>query len=357
MTAVSDRSPVLEVEHVAVHLPIASEHSLRSASRSVRAVDDVSFSVEVGETLGIVGESGCGKSTLLRAIASLMKPTAGAVRVNGTLRSSLSASALRNTRAEVQLVFQNATRSLNPRRRIGATLSDPLRRRGFNATERTRETYRLLDLVGLTHDQAHRLPRELSGGQCQRIGIARALAARPSVILFDEPVSALDTSVQAQILNLLLDLQEEGSLTYIFVAHDLAIVRQVCARVAVMYLGQIVEMGAVTDLYSSPRHPYTTALLEASPIPDPTISAARRNHPGLPGEPPSPLDPPGGCRFHPRCPRRTRICEVTPPPLTRYSDGRLTACHHPLSVTRELLESASLSTASPIAAGRNLPTG
>ena len=290
------------------------------------AVDRVSVAVEEGETLAVVGESGSGKSTLARCLTLLEPPTSGTVRLRGQDVTHARGAALRAVRRQIQMVFQDPYGSLNPRKRVLDIVADPLRAQGVPRREARGRAEALLAEMGLRPEQMHRRPREFSGGQRQRIGIARALAPRPSLVVADEPVSALDVSVQAQIVNLMADLQAAHGLTYVVIAHDLGLVRQIASRVAVMYLGRIVETAPAEALYAAPRHPYTAALLSAVPIPDPTVRRAREP---LLGEPPSPMDPPAGCRFHTRCARATERCRVEPPAL-RPLGPSLAACHHPL---------------------------
>ncbi len=341
-------APLVEVAHL--------QHSFRSSGRgrpAVRAVDDVSFSLGAGETLGLVGESGCGKSTLARSVLRLLEPSAGTIRFAGRDITALGARALRPLRREMQMVFQDPTGALNPRRRVGSIVSAPMRWQGagrFAAEQWTRE---LLVRVELAPEHAGRFPHELSGGQRQRVGIARALALEPRLVVLDEPVSALDVSVQAQIVNLLEDLQRDLGLAYLFVAHDLDVVRHVSDRVAVMYAGKIVELAPAAALYERPVHPYTAALLAAAPVPDPRRARARPRPVG--GEHPDPSAPPPGCRFHPRCPAATAICRTEEPPLTEYPGGRLAACHHPLAVGPQELAAAARSAASPRSASHRLP--
>jgi oligopeptide/dipeptide ABC transporter ATP-binding protein len=313
---------LLEVEHVVMHYP--------ARGGEVHAVDDVSFVLREGETLGVVGESGCGKTTLARCMVRLLRPTGGRIRFRGHDITTASRRQLRPLRAQLQMVFQDPQASLNPRKRVGQIIGTALRLRGLSgpaAEERMRE---LLRVVGLDAAHAARFPHEFSGGQRQRIGVARALAMEPRLIVLDEPVSALDVSIQAQVINLLDDLQDEFGLSYVFVAHDLSVVRHVSDRIAVMYLGKVMELSPAEELYSRPIHPYTAALLAAIPVPDPRENRARPR-PVLGGEPPDPMSPPPGCRFHTRCPRATDICRRVEPPLVEHADGHLAACHHPLN--------------------------
>jgi len=326
-------SPLLEVRNVVKHFPIKSGLLIDREVGQVRAVDDVSFTLADGETLGLVGESGCGKSTLCRTILQLLEPTSGSVLFEGEEIAGSSRRALRPLRREMQMIFQDPYASLNPRRRVGQIVGDPMTLHGVaSGAEQKRRVQELLDRVGLSPEHYNRFPHEFSGGQRQRIGIARALALRPRLIVADEPVSALDVSIQAQILNLLEELQEELSLTYLFVSHDLGVVRHVSDRIAVMYLGKIVEIGPADELYSKPIHPYTLALLSAVPIPDPKENAAREPL-VLEGDVPSPANPPAACSFHPRCPWASEVCSEVEPELVDYGDGHLAACHHPLNVS------------------------
>ena len=322
---------LLEVKDLVKHFPIKSGVIVDREIGAVKAVDGVSFTVAQGETLGLVGESGCGKSTLARTIFQLLKPTSGSVKFNGVELTTLSKRALRPLRRDMQMVFQDPYASLNPRKRIGQIIGDPLKFHGIaDGKELRSQVEELLDRVGLPTEHFNRYPHEFSGGQRQRIGIARALALKPKLIIADEPVSALDVSVQAQIINLLRDLQGEFGLTYIFVAHDLGVVRHVADRVAVMYLGKIAEMGSAKEVYSNPVHPYTEALLSAVPIPDPRANAQRQER-VLEGDVPSPAAPPSACRFHTRCPYATEICSDVEPELVRHRGTQWAACHHPLN--------------------------
>ncbi len=321
---------LLEVRNLVKHFPIKSGIFFDRQVGAVQAVDDVSFSVKAGETLGLVGESGCGKSTLARSILQLLRPTSGSVIFRGTELTELSNRQLRPLRREMQMIFQDPYASLNPRKRIGQIVGDPLSLHGVaSGAELKRKVEELLDRVGLSAEHYDRFPHEFSGGQRQRVGVARALALEPKLIIADEPVSALDVSIQAQIINLLEDLQEEFELTYVFVAHDLGVVRHVSDRIAVMYLGKIVEIGPAEDVYNNPIHPYTVSLLSAVPIPDPRQNAERELT-VLEGDVPSPANPPQACRFHTRCPRATEICSEVEPQLIDYGRGHFAACHHPV---------------------------
>ena len=328
-------TPLLEVSGLVKHFPLKAGVLFDREVARVRAVDGVDLRVEPGETLGLVGESGCGKSTLARTILQLLEPTAGSVRFEGREIAGLGHRALRPLRREMQMIFQDPYASLNPRKRIGQIVGGPMELHGLaRGRELRRQVGELLERVGLSPEHTNRYPHEFSGGQRQRIGIARALALNPKLVIADEPVSALDVSIQAQIVNLLEDLQDEFDLTYIFVAHDLGVVRHVSDRIAVMYLGKIVETGPADDVYSHPVHPYTEALLSAVPIPDPRANRARREH-VLKGDVPSPADPPEACRFHTRCPRATGICSELEPALVSHRPDHLAACHHPLNSDRE----------------------
>ena len=324
-------APLLEVTDLVKHFPIQGGILVNRAVGAVRAVDGVSFAIQPGETLGLVGESGCGKSTLARTILQLLSPTSGSVRFEGTEIAGMGRKKLRPLRREMQMIFQDPYASLNPRKRIEQIVGDPMKLHGIaEGKELRKQTEELLERVGLAPEHISRFPHEFSGGQRQRIGIARALALKPKLIIADEPVSALDVSIQAQIINLLEDLQEEFHLTYIFVAHDLGVVRHVADRVAVMYLGKIAEMGPADDVYANPVHPYTEALLSAVPIPDPRANCARQER-ILEGDVPSPADPPSACRFHTRCPYATEICSEVEPEFIRHRGKQWAACHHPLN--------------------------
>jgi oligopeptide/dipeptide ABC transporter ATP-binding protein len=330
------RKPLVEVEGLRKYFPIKSGVLQREVAR-VHAVDDVSVTIYEGETLGLVGESGCGKSTFGRCVVRLLEPTAGEIRFAGRPIANLGMRQLRPLRREMQMVFQDPYASLNPRKRVGSIIGTPMKIHKIgSAAERKQRVQELLETVGLSPEHYNRFPHEFSGGQRQRIGVARALALRPKLVVADEPVSALDVSIQAAMVNLFESLQEELGLTYVFIAHDLGVVRHVSDRIAVMYLGKLVELSPAEELYSRPIMPYTEALLSAVPIPDPDLSA-RRERIVLEGDVPSPISPPSGCRFHPRCRYATEICSQVEPPLTDYGNGHLAACHHPLNVDQETL--------------------
>jgi oligopeptide/dipeptide ABC transporter ATP-binding protein len=336
---------LLVVDGVKKYFPITKGILLRREVGSVKAVDDVSFSVKRGETLGIVGESGCGKSTLARCITRLIDPSAGTITFDGQEITGLSRAEMRPLRREMMMVFQDPYASLNGRKRVGFIVAEPLEvHRIGTETERKRRVQELLEIVGLNPEHYNRFPAEFSGGQRQRIGIARALAINPKLIVCDEPVSALDVSVQAQILNLLKDLQSEFGLTYVFIAHDLNVVRHISDRVLVMYLGKVMERGDGSALYDEPKHPYTAALLSAVPIADPE-QGRKRQQIVLEGDVPSPINPPSACRFHPRCPRfRQGVCDVEEPPLRTFGDTHEAVCHFPLErwpITVEEMRGAS----------------
>ena len=320
--------PILRVENLVKHFPVHSGSLFRRQARVVHAVDGVSFDLGRGETLGLVGESGCGKSTTGRTIMQLYRPTAGAVFLDGVDLVKLTREELRTSRRKMQMIFQDPYASLNPRMTVGEIVADPLRvyRSGSSNRKIEEEVRSLLALVKLDPSYTNRYPHEFSGGQRQRIGVARALALRPQLVVCDEPISSLDVSIQAQVVNLLVDLQHQLNLTYLFIAHDLSMVRHVCDRVAVMYLGIIVELAESSELYTSPLHPYTQALLSSVPIPDPVIEEKRRRI-ILSGEIPSPVDPPSGCRFRTRCPIARPLCAQEVPQWREIRTGHFAACH------------------------------
>ncbi|HWD74001.1 MAG TPA: oligopeptide/dipeptide ABC transporter ATP-binding protein [Solirubrobacteraceae bacterium] len=345
---------LLGVEHLRVLFPIKAGVIVDRQIGQVHAVDDVSFGLREGETLGIVGESGCGKTTLIRTLVRLIQATSGSIHFRGQDITSSGRKQLEPIRREMQMVFQDPQASLNPRKRVGQILATPLKIRGVGRDELTAESRSLLEKVGMSGDVLNRFPHEFSGGQRQRIGIARALAVNPQLILLDEPVSALDVSIQAQVINLLDELQDDLRLSYIFVAHDLSVVRHVSDRIVVMYLGKLMEISPAEELYNKPIHPYTSALLSAIPIPDPK-SNRERERTVVGGEPPNPISPPPGCRFHTRCPRATQVCRTVEPQLTTYPGGHTAACHHPQNVTAQEIAAATRSDASPLSAGDTRP--
>jgi oligopeptide/dipeptide ABC transporter ATP-binding protein len=327
-TPTASKNTLVEVKGLKVHFPIKGG-MLGRAVAQVKAVDGVDMTIERGETLGLVGESGCGKSTTGRALLQLIKPTGGSVKLNGVELTKLPQSAIRRTRAEMQMVFQDPFSSLDPRYTIGQIIAEPLEnfKRG-NPKEIRQQVESLMEVVGLNPHYINRFAHEFSGGQRQRIGIARALALRPSLVVADEPVSALDVSIQAQVLNLLQDLQGKFGLTYLFVAHNLSVVKHISNRVAVMYLGRVVELAKSESLYDTPLHPYTQALLSAIPVPDPEVES-RRQRIILEGDVPSPVNPPAGCPFHPRCWKAQDICRQLVPPLEKKHGNHFAACHFP----------------------------
>jgi oligopeptide/dipeptide ABC transporter ATP-binding protein len=324
------RQPLVRVTGVKKYFPITQGIIFQREIGRVHAVDGVSLEVAPGETLGIVGETGCGKSTLARLICRLLPVTEGTIEFDGQDITHLKGNQLRQLRREIQMIFQDPYSSLNPRKRVGAIIGDPFEIHGLaDGKELKKRVQELMEVVGLNPEHYNRFPAEFSGGQRQRIGVARALALRPKLIICDEPVSALDVSIQAQVLNLLEDLQNEFKLTYVFIAHDLSVVRHVSDRVGVMYLGKVVELADARRLYAEPKHPYTGALLSAIPVPDPD-TAQQRERVILIGDVPSPIDPPSGCRFHPRCPKAQERCVHEDPPLEAKASGDLAACHFPL---------------------------
>ncbi|MGY1438165.1 ABC transporter ATP-binding protein [Streptomyces reniochalinae] len=330
LTEPREGEPLLKVSGLKKHFPVTKGLFKRQVG-AVLAVDGIDFEVRAGETLGVVGESGCGKSTMGRLITRLLEPTAGKVDFEGRDITHLGVSAMRPMRRDVQMIFQDPYSSLNPRHTVGSIISAPFKLQGVQPEGGVKkEVQRLLGVVGLSPEHYNRYPHEFSGGQRQRIGIARALALSPKLVVADEPVSALDVSIQAQVVNLLDDLQEELGLTYVIIAHDLSVIRHVSDRIAVMYLGKIVEITDRQSLYDTPMHPYTRALLSAVPVPDPRRKAAGgRERILLQGDVPSPMNPPSGCRFHTRCWKATEVCRTKEPPLVSLAPGHQTACHHP----------------------------
>ncbi|MBF0276404.1 MAG: dipeptide ABC transporter ATP-binding protein [SAR324 cluster bacterium] len=318
---------LLEVRHLKKYFPVTEGIFIQTEIAQVKAVDDVSFKIYRGETLGMVGESGCGKTTTGRCILHLETPTEGEIFYNGINLTKLDRKSLNRMREQIQVIFQDPYSSLNPRMKIGEIISEPMRVHQIETDKkkRNRRVHELLETCGLSAKMADRYPHEMSGGQRQRVGIARALSMRPEFIVCDEAVSALDVSIQAQVINLLEDLRDEFNLTYLFIAHDLSVVRHLCHRVAVMYLGKMVELSECDDLYENPTHPYTQALLSAIPVPDPKVEDARE-HQVLKGEIPSPINPPSGCVFHPRCPKAVQNCSRQIPELREIKPGHWVAC-------------------------------
>jgi oligopeptide transport system ATP-binding protein len=334
---------LVDVRNLRMYFPIRRGLLIERVVGHVHAVDDISFQVKRGETLGLVGESGCGKSTTGRAVLQIYKPTAGQVLFDGKDITKATGKDLRLYRRNMQMIFQDPFASLDPRMTVGGIISEPLEIHNLGkAKEREEKVREMLRIVGLNPYFANRYPHEFSGGQRQRIGVARALALEPEFIVCDEPISALDVSIQAQIINLLEELQQQYNLTYLFIAHDLAVVRHISDRVAVMYVGKIVELADRTELYEYPLHPYTRALLSAVPIPDPVVEK-RRSRIILQGDVPSPVNPPSGCRFHPRCPFARADCSQSEPPLNEVRPGHLVACFY----WKEVAERSDVSVPSP----------
>jgi len=327
--AINQDDVVLEAVNLQKYFPTGASKLLQRPTQLVQAVDGVSFSLRKGKTLAIVGESGCGKSTLARLLARLIEPTSGSVLLNGENVSTATSKQLLRMRRDIQVVFQDPYACLNPRHSIGQSIGTPIRiQKTMSRTDERHRVFELMDLVGLSTEHYNRFPHEFSGGQRQRAGIARALALQPKVIIADEPVSALDVSIQAQILNLLEKLQADLNLSYVFIAHDLSVVRHIADEVAVMYLGKIVEIGTPEAVYGAPSHPYTQALMSAVPVPNPQL-ASKRKRIILTGDVPSPVNPPSGCRFRTRCAKVQDICAVEEPLLIDRGQGRLVACHFP----------------------------
>ena len=331
-------TPLLKVTGVKKYFPVTSGILLQRRVGDVQAVDDVSLEIYPGETLGLVGETGCGKSTLARVVTKLHEATAGTLEFDGEDYTHYSRRRMRPLRRQMQIIFQDPYASLNPRKTVGSIIGDPYRIHRIVAKDRIKSSVQeLMELVGLNPEHYNRYPHAFSGGQRQRIGVARSLALRPKLIVCDEPVSALDVSIQAQILNLLEDLQKEFNLTYLFIAHDLSVVRHVSDRIVVMYLGKVAEIAPQADLYRDPKHPYTGTLLSAVPIPDPDLAKARRRI-ILQGDVPSPINPPQGCRFHPRCPKaQLPLCGSEEPRLRDLAPGHAAACHFPLTGPDDLM--------------------
>jgi oligopeptide/dipeptide ABC transporter ATP-binding protein len=329
---VSARQPLIEVRDLVKHFPLTKGIILQKQVGAVKAVDGISLDVNEGETLGLVGESGCGKSTTARLITRLLEPTSGSIRYRGDDIAHKTRRELKPLRRDMQVIFQDPYSSLNPRKTVGSIIGEPFIIHAIEEDDdkRKRLVQELMEQVGLNPEHYNRFPHEFSGGQRQRIGVARAIALKPKLVVADEPVSALDVSIQAQIINLLAQLQRDLGLTIIFIAHDLSVVRHVCDRVAVMYLGKIVEVAEADDLFDHPRHPYTGALLSAVPVPDPRLAREKQRQ-VLSGDVPSPTNPPAACRFHTRCPKCQTVCTQDEPLLEPKEGGNVAACHFPLT--------------------------
>jgi len=327
-------TPLLEVRDLVKEFPVTAGAILQRRVASVHAVSNVSFTVPAGETFGLVGESGCGKTTIGRVVVVLERPDSGAVLLGGRDVSALSGGELRRQRRDLQLMFQDPYSSLDPRMRVGSIIREPLSiQRVGTRREQDQRVFELLDEVGLPRSAVERYPHEFSGGQRQRIGLARALTLSPKLIVADEPVSALDVSIRAQVLNLMKRLQADHGLTYIVISHDLAVVKYMADRIGVMYLGKMVEMGPADAIYQRAAHPYTAGLIATIPVPDPGVAKAAKNGAGIKGELPSPIHPPSGCRFRTRCPYVQDLCAEEEPPLRSFGPGHIAACHFPLQAT------------------------
>lgn len=332
MSTADNSPPILDVSHCKVWFDIPGQGLFNRRKQTLKAVDDISFTLQHGETLGIVGESGCGKSTLVRGILGLEEVTAGSIRLNGEELTAMDKQSFREKRRDMQIIFQDPLASLDPRMTVSEIIGEPLQafHPQLSSKERKQRVQEMMLRVGLLPNQINRYPHEFSGGQAQRIGIARALILQPKLLICDEPVSALDVSIQAQIINLLMELQRDMGITMIFIAHDLSVVKHISHRVMVMYMGKVVEMTSRDDLYRHPRHHYTKALMQSIPIPDPVVERAKRGAP-LKGDLPSPMAPPSGCNFHTRCPQAQDICSTTVPEWNEKARDHWVACHFPIT--------------------------